>query len=172
MQYIFDISISITSSCHHITSDHLLCTPSLVSLILMSDGLLFCPQDPFLSCSHSHPIPFTLHIFPTLSGCVLVIVKVSQQRLCTDPWKTPAGPAAFTHLPVLLRSFFRPTTRRYVGLPSFFSPPSSHRALVLLRSNLADAIPSCCLLSCTILVWCCDTISRVRYISTSHSYDY
>ena len=51
-------------------------------------------------------------------------------------------------------------------------PPSSHRASVLLRSNLADAILSCCLLSCTILIWCCDTISRVRYISTSHLYDY
>ena len=29
-----------------------------------------------------------------------------------------------------------------------------------------------CLLSCTILIWRCDAISRVRYISTSHSYDY
>ena len=73
----------------------------------------------------------------------------------------------------LLRFFSScPTTRRYIGLPSFLSPPSSHRASVLLRSNLADAILSCCLLSCTILIWCCDTISHVRYISTSHSYDY
>ena len=67
---------------------------------------------------------------------------------------------------------FCPTTRRYVGLPSFPSPPSSHRALVLLRSHLANAILSCYLLSCTITIWCCDTISHVRYTSTSHSYDY
>ena len=53
---------------------------------------------------------------------------------------------------VTILSFSRPTTRRYVGLLSFPSPPSSHRASVLLRSNLADAIPSCCLLSCTILI--------------------
>ena len=36
----------------------------------------------------------------------------------------------------VLRSFFRPTTRSYVGLPSSLSPPSSHRASVLLRSYL------------------------------------
>ena len=65
-----------------------------------------------------------------------------------------------------------PTIRRHVGLLPFFFPPSSHRASVLVRSNLADAIPSCCLLSCTILIWCCDTISHVRYTSTSHSYDH
>ena len=51
-------------------------------------------------------------------------------------------------------------------------PPSSHRAPVLLRSYLANAISSCCLLPCTICIWWCDTISRVRYTSTSHSYDY
>ena len=45
-----------------------------------------------------------------------------------------------------------PTIRRYIGLPSFPSPPSSHRASVLLRSNLADATLSCCLLPCTILI--------------------
>ena len=33
-----------------------------------------------------------------------------------------------------------------------FLPPSSHRASVLLRSYLADAIPSYCLLSCTIYI--------------------
>ena len=49
-------------------------------------------------------------------------------------------------------SFFRPTIRRYVGLPSFLYPPSPHRASVLLRSNLSDAIPSGCLLSCTICI--------------------
>ena len=56
---------------------------------------------------------------------------------------------------------FRPTICRYIGLPSSLSPPSSHRASVLLRSHLTDAIPSCCLLSCTIFIWCCDTISHV-----------
>ena len=76
------------------------------------------------------------------------------------------------HGPFMLQSFFRPTTRRYIGLLSFFSPPSSHRAPVLLRSYLVDAILSCCLLLCMICIWCCDTISHVRYISTSHSYDY
>ena len=65
-----------------------------------------------------------------------------------------------------------PTTRRYIGLPSLLSPPSSHRASVLLRSNLAETIPSCCLLPCTIFIWCHDTISHVRYTSTSHSYDH
>ena len=65
-----------------------------------------------------------------------------------------------------------PTTRRYIGLPSLLSPPSSHRASVLLRSNLAETIPSCCLLPCTIFIWCHDTISHVRYTSASHSYDY
>ena len=45
---------------------------------------------------------------------------------------------------------FCPTIRRYVGLPPFLYPPSPHRASVLLRSNLSNAISSGCLLSCTI----------------------
>ena len=64
-------------------------------------------------------------------------------------------------------SFFCPTIRRYVGLPSSSSPPSSHRASVLLRSNLAETIPSCCLLSCTIFIWCHDTHLRATHTTTS-----
>ena len=56
-------------------------------------------------------------------------------------------------LPALLRFFLPcPTIRRYIGLLSSLSPPSSHRASVLLRSYLADAIPSCHLPSCTIYI--------------------
>ena len=69
-------------------------------------------------------------------------------------------------------SFFCPTIRRYVGLPSFLYPPSFHRASVLLRSYLSNAIPSGYLLSCTICIWRYDMISHVRYASTSHPYDY
>ena len=54
--------------------------------------------------------------------------------------------------PVCYNSFFRPTIRRYIGLPPFLYPPSPHRASVLLRSYLADAIPSCHLPSCTICI--------------------
>ena len=74
--------------------------------------------------------------------------------------------------PRCYNSFFRPTTRRYVGLLSSLYPPSSQRASVLLRSHLPDAIPSDCLPSCTICIWRYDMISHVRYTSTSHLYDY
>ena len=45
-----------------------------------------------------------------------------------------------------------------------FFPLSPHpltRAHVLLQFNLTDAIPSYCLLSCTISIWHCDTISSI-----------
>ena len=41
----------------------------------------------------------------------------------------------------MLRFFLCPITRRHVGLPSSLSPPSSHRASVLLRSYLVASCP-------------------------------
>ena len=75
--------------------------------------------------------------------------------------------------------FFRPTTHRYVGLSSFFSPPSTHKGS--------------CTFTCTFMIWSCwcdpillppalydiylalqyDLIySLVWYTSQSHSYDH
>ena len=70
----------------------------------------------------------------------------------------------------MLRSFFlsfRPTTRRYIGLLPFFSPPSSHRAPVLLRSHLVASCPVRYASSVAIRSLVYDTSLRATHTITS-----
>ena len=89
---------------------------------------------------------------------MLFIKRLVQQiaTLCNTP---PPNP-------MLCFLSLRPTTHRYIGLSSFFSPPSFPQAPVLLRFNLADTISSYCLMPCTISIWYCDIILPILLYDT------
>ena len=53
-----------------------------------------------------------------------------------------------------------------LNCPLSFLPHPLTRAYVLLRSNLADMIPSYCLMTCTISIWCCNMILLILLYNT------
>ena len=69
--------------------------------------------------------------------------------------------------------FHSPTTCRYIRLPPFLYPPSSHLDCCTIQSYIYDLILSPCVLYNIYLVMWYDLIhSHVQYTSQSHSYDY